>query len=188
MISFILHDGAQLPKRGSAQAAGLDIHCIEKILIEPYSQQLVYTGVQLANCPDDIYLRVASRSKLANKRGLHVNGGVVDSDYRGKIGVILYNHTSQPVELPAQSAIAQLIPEAILAYEAQEVFDVVDTERGEAGVNCKEERLAGAEPAPEPEDLCLFCDKDYFFCNAKSRKTLGNTIKVVECPDQVTPF
>jgi dUTP pyrophosphatase len=141
MISFVLEDGAKLPQRGSAHAAGLDIHCMQDIVLTPHSRQLVYTGVTLAYCPPDVYLRVAPRSKLANKRGIDVLAGVVDNDYRGSIGVILYNTSDYDIELFAGSAIAQLIPECIISYPVQEVEVVSQTVRGGAGVNDKDLRL-----------------------------------------------
>ena len=141
MISFILEDTAKLPKRGAGNAAGLDIHCMNRLWLAPNSRQLIETGVTLAECPDNVYLRVAPRSKLANKYGLDVLAGVVDCDYRGEIGVILHNTSNDTVQLPAGSAIAQLIPEVVCHYPVQAVTKVVASLRGVAGIHDKELRL-----------------------------------------------
>ena len=141
MISFILDPTAKLPERGTGKAAGLDIHCIDRLWLAPNSRQIIDTGVKLADCPDNVYLRVAPRSKLANKYGINVLAGVVDCDYRGYIGVILHNTSKDTVKLPAGSAIAQLIPEVVCHYHVQEVTTAVKSVRGTAGIHDKELRL-----------------------------------------------
>ena len=141
MISFILDPSAQLPVRGTGKAAGLDIHCLDRLWLAPDSRQLIDTGVKLADCPGNVYLRVAPRSKLANKYGINVLAGVIDSDYRGYIGVILHNTSKYTVKLPAGSAIAQLIPEVLCHYPVQEVTKAVRSVRGTAGIHDNELRL-----------------------------------------------
>lgn len=141
MINFILDAYAKLPVKGSKTSAGYDIHCMHDVVLKPNERKLIYTGVTLGSCPEDIYLRVAPRSKLANKFGVDVLAGVVDSDYRGSIGVILYNTGTETVELPAGSAIAQLIPERIADYDVQEIERIVETARGASGINDKDLRL-----------------------------------------------
>jgi dUTP pyrophosphatase len=140
-IKFKLDDGANLPQRGSPKAAGLDIECNHTFIIEPKSRVLVSTGVSLADCPEDIYLRVAPRSKLANKFGIDVLAGVVDSDYRGEICVILYNTGVQAIKFMKGKRVAQLIPEAIVLCEVQEAKAVTKTLRAQAGIKDKELRL-----------------------------------------------
>ena len=141
MISFILKDGAKLPERGSQFAAGLDIRTNEEdFVLSSGERKLVKTGVYLADCPIGTYLRVAPRSKLANKVGIDVLAGVVDCDYRGEICVILYNTGDTGYYFTKGDAIAQLIPETINLAPVREVTEATDTERGEKGINCSEER------------------------------------------------
>ena len=80
---------ATLPSRGSSQAAGLDIYSIEDVAIEPKDRALVRTGLAVA-IPEGYYGRVAPRSGLATKQGLHVLAGVIDCDYRGEVRCLLY--------------------------------------------------------------------------------------------------
>lgn len=141
MICFKLCEGAKLPTRGSVMAAGLDIHCMDMVVLRPHERKLVYTGVTLADCPKDIYLRIAPRSKLANDFGLDVLAGVVDSDYRGKIGVILYNTTDFSTVLQKGTAIAQLIPEVIKMCMVYEVETTTKTDRGVEGIHSTDKRL-----------------------------------------------
>ncbi len=140
MIKFILAEGAKLPVRGSTFAAGLDIHAMDDIVLNAGERRLISTGVKLADCPLEIYLRVAPRSKLANKYGLDVLAGVVDTDYRGEIMVILHNTSASGYQITAGEAIAQLIAERITYPKAVEVIEGTATGRGSSGINCKEAR------------------------------------------------
>jgi dUTP pyrophosphatase len=141
MIKFILQDGAKLPTRGSKHAAGLDICANKKGTLAAGERLMVHTGVWLASCPHGLYLRVAPRSKLANKFGIDVLAGVVDSDYRGEICVILYNTGDKDINVKKGDAIAQLIPEIISQTHVVEVKVSNSTGRGAAGINDKDLRL-----------------------------------------------
>src|SRR4051812_29674750 len=103
---------AALPSRGSASAAGLDMYSIEEVAIEPGQRALVRTGLAVA-IPEGHYGRIAPRSGLALRTGLDVLSGVIDSDYRGEIGCLLYNTGTETISLPMQSKICQLIIEKI---------------------------------------------------------------------------
>ena len=139
MIKFRL-EGGKLPSRGSRYAAGLDIHSKEQILLGGNSRVMVRTGVFLADCPKDIYLRVAPRSKLAHRHGIDVLAGVVDCDYRGEICVILHKTSEGGYLIDEGEAIAQLVPELIRHYDVKEVFESTETERGSAGINSTNQR------------------------------------------------
>ena len=141
MIKFKLENGAKLPKKGSPGAAGYDIHSLKDVWIEAGSRVLVKTGVFLADCPSDVYLRVAPRSKLANKYGIDVLAGVIDSDYRGEICVILFSTNKQGLKLGSGGAIAQLIPTQLANVSIAEVNTLTDTTRGTNGINCDDLRL-----------------------------------------------
>lgn len=146
MIKFILELGAKLPVLGSEEAAGLDIHNIDYEVLPAGERLMIHTGVKLASMPKGSYLRVAPRSKLANKFGIDVLAGVVDSDYRGEICVILINHGKEDVEFEEGSAIAQLIPTLLLQPEpfthlVEETTEVEDSSRGESGIKDEDLRL-----------------------------------------------
>eukprot|EP01120_Amphizonella_sp_Union-15-10_P000134 TRINITY_DN10163_c0_g1_i2.p1 TRINITY_DN10163_c0_g1~~TRINITY_DN10163_c0_g1_i2.p1 ORF type:complete len:133 (-),score=34.83 TRINITY_DN10163_c0_g1_i2:3-401(-) len=85
--------------------------------------------------PEGHYGRIASRSSLALKH-LNVGGGVIDSDYRGNLGVILFNHGDKPFTISRGDRIAQLILEKISTPEVFVVGDeesLEETQRGENG-------------------------------------------------------
>jgi len=113
-------------------AAGLDLYVLEDLTIPPGARTLGRTGLAVA-IPEGYYGRVAPRSGLASKHGLDVLAGVIDADYRGEIGCLLYNAGNETIQLPAQSKICQLIIEKIITPEAVWADDISDTERGSGG-------------------------------------------------------
>lgn len=127
-----LHPEARLPTRGSAQAAGLDLYAVERLLIEPGARASVRTGVAVA-VPRGFYGRVAPRSGLAVRHGIDVLAGVIDSDYRGEILCALVNHGQEPFEIEPGARVAQLVLEAIATPEPAWAEDLEETERGAGG-------------------------------------------------------
>ena len=132
----ILREGAKLPTYGTAEAAGADLYaCLEApVTIAPGGSAFLPTGIALEvpkGCAGLIY----ARSGMACKRGLAPANkvGVVDSDYRGEITVVLHNHGSQPQTVESGERIAQFIITPVLtpAYETAE--DLTDTVRNSGG-------------------------------------------------------
>lgn len=76
---------------------------------------------------------VAPRSGLAWKHSIDVGAGVIDADYRGPVGVILFNHSDADFEVKVGDRIAQLIIEQIITPNVIEVDDLDSTERGAGG-------------------------------------------------------
>ena len=85
-----LSDKAVIPTRGSEWSAGYDLSSAKALTIPPGGRAIVPTDLSLA-CPAGTYGRVAPRSGLTVKYGIHVGAGVVDADYRGPVGVVLFN-------------------------------------------------------------------------------------------------
>ena len=127
-----LDDRATLPSRGSELSAGLDLYSIEDITIGPKQRTIAKTGLAVA-IPPGHYGRIAPRSGLAMKHGLDVLSGVIDSDYRGEIGCLLYNTGDEPIHLPAQTKMCQLIIEKIEVPTAVWADELTDTARGRGG-------------------------------------------------------
>jgi dUTP pyrophosphatase len=127
-----LHPAAQLPVRGSAEAAGLDLFAVEEVTLEAGGRALVRTGLSVA-IPRGFYGRVAPRSGLAVRQGLDVLAGVIDSDYRGEIMCALINHGRETLILEAGQRVAQLIVEAIITPEPAWADSLDETGRGEGG-------------------------------------------------------
>ena len=123
---------ATLPTRGSSASAGLDLYSIEAVSLEPGQRAIVPTGLAVA-IPQGFYGRLAPRSGLATRRGLDVLAGVIDADYRGEIGCLLFNAGEEKIELAENSKICQLIVEKIITPLAAWADELGDTERGRGG-------------------------------------------------------
>ncbi|KAM4829291.1 deoxyuridine 5'-triphosphate nucleotidohydrolase, mitochondrial [Thomomys bottae] len=127
-----LSDHATAPTRGSARAAGYDLYSAYDYTIPPMEKALVKTDIQIA-LPSGCYGRVAPRSGLAAKHFIDVGAGVIDEDYRGNVGVVLFNFGKEKFEVKKGDRIAQLICERIFYPEIEEVQVLDDTERGSGG-------------------------------------------------------
>ena len=127
-----LHDEAVVPTRGSEFAAGLDLSSVESVVIEPGDRAIVATGLAVI-IPNNTYLRIAPRSGLAAKHGIDVLAGVVDSDYRGEIKVILVNLGKEPFAVMPGERIAQAILEQCVIADVETVEELTDTDRGANG-------------------------------------------------------
>lgn len=127
-----LSEHATAPTRGSARAAGYDLYSAYDCTIPPMEKALVKTDIQIA-LPSGCYGRVAPRSGLAAKHFIDVGAGVIDEDYRGNVGVVLFNFGKEKFEVKKGDRIAQLICERIYYPEIEEVQGLDDTERGSRG-------------------------------------------------------
>ncbi|KAK6245384.1 hypothetical protein SCA6_008474 [Theobroma cacao] len=125
-----LSEKAVLPSRGSPLAAGYDLATDTKVPAR--GKALVPTDLSIA-IPEGTYGRVAPRSGLAWKHSIDVGAGVIDADYRGPLGVILFNHSDVDFEVKVGDRIAQLIVEKIMTPDVLEVDDLDSTARGDGG-------------------------------------------------------
>lgn len=114
--------------------AGFDLYATENIVIPAGEQRLIKTGIATSFSPD-YYLRIAPRSGLAFKHSIDVMAGVIDSSYRGEIGVILRNCASHGDHFTVSPGdrIAQMIPERISTEPFMFVQELDDSTRGEGG-------------------------------------------------------
>ena len=136
IVKFINKSNNPLPKYESAQAAGMDIRCFlpEDVTLQPLERKLIPTGLYM-QLPVGYEAQIRPRSGLALKRGLTVlnTPGTIDSDYRGEVGVILINLSSEPQTISSGERICQMI---IAKHENPEVIEVEfldETERGAGG-------------------------------------------------------
>ncbi|AZB49116.1 trimeric dUTPase [Vombatid gammaherpesvirus 1] len=124
---------ATLPTRATPRSAGLDLYSAYDYTIAPGTNCLIRTDLQMT-LPPNTYGRIAPRSGLALLRSICVGGGVVDEDYRGHVGVILFNLGEKPFHVKQGDRIAQLICEKIEYPQVVEDSEAMDaTTRGEAG-------------------------------------------------------
>ena len=131
-----LKENAIIPTYGSTEAAGADLYaCIsEPITVQPGEVAWVGTGIAL-EVPKGCAGLVYARSGMACKRGLAPANkvGVVDSDYRGEITVVLLNHGNDPQTIMPGERIAQFVITPVLTPEYEEVSELGETGRGMGG-------------------------------------------------------
>ena len=108
------------------------MYAAEEMIIEPGQRGLIKTNIAVS-IPESYYGRVAPRSGLSYKKGLDVLAGVIDSDYRGDIGVILLNTGSETFKANLGDRIAQLIIEKCHKASWKEVNDLSDSVRSSGG-------------------------------------------------------
>lgn len=130
-----LHPDARLPARAHDGDAGLDLHALAPVRLEPGERASVPTGVAV-EIPSGHAGLVLPRSGLASRHGIAlVNApGLIDAGYRGEIRVLLMNTDREsPFEAAAGDRIAQLVIVRVEAPVAVEVDALADSERGERG-------------------------------------------------------
>jgi dUTP pyrophosphatase len=129
----LLTAAAKPPTRGSATAAGLDLYCDldAPLALQPGETTLVSTGVAV-EIPAGHFGLVKDRSSLALK-GLRTSAGVIDSDYRGEVKVVLTNASSEAQEIAPATRIAQMLVMAHASPEVVVVDALDDTARGGGG-------------------------------------------------------
>lgn len=131
-----LSNTAIVPTKGSEYAAGLDLYADlkEAIQVNPGDTLKVPTGIAMS-IPNGFFGAIYARSGLATKQGLAPANkvGVIDSDYRGEIVVVLYNQSPIPQVVHPGDRIAQIVIQPYIDYEIDIVDDLDKTERGEGG-------------------------------------------------------
>mmetsp|Transcript_18749 Transcript_18749/g.46564 ORF Transcript_18749/g.46564 Transcript_18749/m.46564 type:complete len:168 (-) Transcript_18749:54-557(-) len=128
-----LSEDATIPTKGSVLSAGFDLYAAKPTSIGPGERGIVATDISI-KCPPGTYARIAPRSGLAVKKGIDCGAGVVDADYRGPVGVVLFNlDKTNTFEVQKGDRIAQMILEKINMAGIVEVQDLDETERGAGG-------------------------------------------------------
>jgi len=131
-----LSSKVELPKYKTEGSSGLDLMAfIEKsIKLNPKESVLVPTGISVA-IAEDLEIQIRPRSGLAAKSNISIlnTPGTIDSDYRGEIKVILFNHGNNEFIINNKDRIAQMVLAPIIKAEFEEVNELPDTIRGEGG-------------------------------------------------------
>tara|TARA_B100001758_G_C18274602_1_gene538221 strand:+ start:375 stop:812 length:438 start_codon:yes stop_codon:yes gene_type:complete len=131
-----LDPAVKLPEYKTKGASGMDIVAFikEPIIIKPKTSSLVPTGLSVA-FSEDYEIQIRPRSGLAAKNNISVlnTPGTIDSDYRGEIKVIIYNHGDTEFVINNGDRIAQMILSPVIKMELEENTDLPNTIRGEGG-------------------------------------------------------
>lgn len=121
-----------IPTRGSDGAVGYDIYSNENCVISSDDRWAVSTGISIV-LPEGVYGRVAPRSGLSVKHGIHTGAGVIDPDYTGEIKVVLFNLGHEDFKIKKGDRIAQLILERCETPPVVEIDTIEMTDRGSSG-------------------------------------------------------
>ena len=123
---------ATTPTRGTELSAGYDLYSAQNYTIEPKDKALVMTDIQVS-VPEGTYGRIAPKSGLTVKHFIDVGAGVIDPDYRGNVGVVLFNFGKDLYTVNKGDQIAQLILERIYLADLHELPLLDKTKRGNSG-------------------------------------------------------
>ena len=131
-----LNSKVKLPSYKTDGSSGMDLMAFldKPISILPQKSELIPTGLSIA-IPDNTEMQIRPRSGLAAKNNISVlnTPGTIDSDYRGELKVILYNHGNKKFIINNEDRIAQMVLMPIIKAKFEEVENLPDTIRGEGG-------------------------------------------------------
>jgi dUTP pyrophosphatase len=131
-----LNSNVQLPVYKTSGASGMDLMAFidQPIRIAPKTSYLVPTGLSLA-FSDDYEIQIRPRSGLAAKNNITVlnTPGTIDSDYRGEIKIILFNHGDKEFIINNRDRVAQMILTPVIKMELEETNNLPDSIRGGGG-------------------------------------------------------
>lgn len=132
----VLNNNAMLPSRGSAYAAGYDLHAAisEPVYIDPHKTVKIGTGLAF-ELPKNTFAAIFARSGLATKKGLRPANcvGVCDYDYRGEYIVALHNDGNETMKVEPCERIAQMVLLPCIDMKFQVVDELSETVRGAGG-------------------------------------------------------
>ena len=131
-----LDPSVELPSYKTDGASGMDLMAFvkEPINLKPQTSCLVPTGISLA-FPSEYEIQIRPRSGLAAKNKISVlnTPGTIDSDYRGEIKIILFNHGNEDFLINDKDRIAQMILTPVIKMNFEETDNLPETVRGEGG-------------------------------------------------------
>ena len=126
-----LHPDAKIPTRAYSDDAGLDLTTVETHTLAPGEGRIFKTG--LAAAIDTGFVGLVWDRSSMGKRGIKTLGGVIDSGYRGEIGVILWNMSQTEQEVKSGERIAQLLIQNVSSPQTVEVKELNASERDSGG-------------------------------------------------------
>lgn len=127
---------AKFPTHGSEYSAGYDLYaCIPtETIVKPFSTLEVGTGLAMA-LPEGTFGAIYARSGLATREHLRPANcvGIIDSDYRGEIKIVIHNDSEEIQKITPGERVAQLVLQKYIPMSFQEVDELDKTTRGEGG-------------------------------------------------------
>ena len=131
-----LDSKVKIPEYKTDGSSGMDLMAFveNSIKISPQTRELIPTGLSIA-IPEDLEIQIRPRSGLAVKSSIGVLNapGTIDSDYRGEIKIILFNHGNKDFIVNNNDRIAQMVLTPVIKMELEEVDQLPETIRGSGG-------------------------------------------------------
>lgn len=135
-VKIVVGDAFDIPEYQTVGSAGMDLYANNEdaVVLHPGDRKLVPTGLRL-QIPEGYEAQIRPRSGLVLKHGVSVlnTPGTIDSDYRGTIGVILWNQGSERFFVNKGDRIAQIVFKKVVKAKLIEVEELDDSVRGEGG-------------------------------------------------------
>ena len=127
-----LDNEVDIPQYQHSYDAAFDLRSREDTILPPGKKEIVKTGLAMA-IPEGYAGLIWDRSGLASKNSLHVMAGVIDSGYRGEIGVVLINLGKEDFQVEKNMRIAQLLIQPVVRPEISVVEELDETSRNKGG-------------------------------------------------------
>ena len=131
-----LNSRVKLPEYKTSGSSGMDLMAFVEspIKIKPNTVELIPTGLSIA-IPEELEIQIRPRSGLAAKSSISVlnTPGTVDSDYRGELKIILFNHGNKDFIINNNDRVAQMVLTPVIKMELEEVDQLPETIRGSGG-------------------------------------------------------
>lgn len=123
---------AKMPEKSYETDASFDLFAIRKQKINGNNKGIILTGLAF-NIPEGYYGQIKDRSSLASTTTLKVKAGVIDSGYRGEVGIVMANYGPYPIEILEGDKVAQLVILPVPQVEFKKVGNIGKSPRDEKG-------------------------------------------------------
>lgn len=134
MIKFIkTHKDAIIPTSAHDTDSGYDVYSVEQKVIPAKGSAVVEVGLQFAYIPEGYWVKVEGRSGLSFKHSILPHPGIIDCDYRGPAGILLYNHSNRDYTVSKGDKIAQFVVYKLHKLGMEETDEIHSTVRGAKG-------------------------------------------------------
>ena len=123
---------AKIPNKAYDTSAGIDLYALYKYKLNGHSVKVISTGIAAA-IPKGWYGQLHDKSGIGSRTALKVKAGVIDSEYRGEICVIMNNTSPYPIVVEKGESICQMVILPVPEIELLQVEDLDETDRGVKG-------------------------------------------------------
>ncbi len=127
-----LNENTVIPSYAHGGDAGFDLSSAYDYVIRSGKREIVKTGFSM-EIPEGYFGNIKDRSSVTLKNGVHVLAGVVDSNYRGEVGIVMINLGEEDYEIRVGDRVAQMLLEKVERVEFEEASELEDSLRGTGG-------------------------------------------------------